>query len=437
MTFLDIITSGYAIAVYAIVLIAIIALIVVFTMLGESRRSGGAEPRDKDAQRQTDPVVNAVRSVPDMAVSDEVKVGKGVSRFGALTDIDRQRSKYEKTDYVKDVDLKTFCERFRNFAASLPTPLYYDIADIRRFVAGLGVSHILILQGMSGTGKTSLAYAFGEFVGNTSTVIPVQPMWKERTDLLGYYNEFTKRFNETTLLKTMYEANYSKDMYITVLDEMNIARVEYYFAEFLSMLELPKADERYLDVVTDRWDNDPKQLVGGKIGLPDNMWFVGTANNDDSTFAISDKVYDRAMILNLDNKAEAFAAESSGGVRISAEKFAELIKNAKKEYGLSMRNRRRLEALDEYMIEHFHITFGNRIMKQISEYVPIYVACGGGETEALDDILSKKVLRKLEMQNPVYVKRSAEGFCAYLDESFGEDGMPLCKAFVRRLEKNA
>ncbi len=98
MTFLDIITSGYAIAVYAIVLIAIIALIVVFTMLGESRRSGGAEPRDKDAQRQTDPVVNAVRSVPDMAVSDEVKVGKGVSRFGALTDIDRQRSKYEKTD---------------------------------------------------------------------------------------------------------------------------------------------------------------------------------------------------------------------------------------------------------------------------------------------------------------------------------------------------
>lgn len=427
--------SGLIYVIIALLIALPVLLAVLLAFVVHNRMRGGRNRNEK--KKFSDSVVNAVRSVPDMAVSDEVKVGKGVSRFGALTDIDRQRSKYEKTDYVKDVDLKTFCERFRNFAASLPTPLYYDIADIRRFVAGLGVSHILILQGMSGTGKTSLAYAFGEFVGNTSTVIPVQPMWKERTDLLGYYNEFTKRFNETTLLKTMYEANYSKDMYITVLDEMNIARVEYYFAEFLSMLELPKADERYLDVVTDRWDNDPKQLVGGKIGLPDNMWFVGTANNDDSTFAISDKVYDRAMILNLDNKAEAFAAESSGGVRISAEKFAELIKNAEREYGLSMRNRRRLEALDEYMIEHFHITFGNRIMKQISEYVPIYVACGGGETEALDDILSKKVLRKLEMQNPVYVKRSAEGFCAYLDESFGEDGMPLCKAFVRRLEKNA
>ncbi len=361
----------------------------------------------------------------------------GASRFGALGDIDKQKDKYIKNDYAEDINLATFCDDFRNFAASLPTPLYYDIADIRRFVAGLGVSHILILQGMSGTGKTSLAYAFGEFVGNTSTVIPVQPMWKERTDLLGYYNEFTKRFNETTLLCTMYKANYSKDMYITVLDEMNIARVEYYFAEFLSMLELPKAEERYLDVVSDRWESDPKQFREGKIRLPENMWFVGTANNDDSTFAISDKVYDRAMVLNLDNKAEPFVGTGAGRVRISAEKFYELTKEAEKEYGLTSRNRRRLEALDGYMTEHFHITFGNRIMKQITTYIPIYVACGGEETEALDDILSKKVLRKLEMQNPVYVRNNAEGFCAYLDESFGENGMPLCKAFIRRLEKNA
>jgi 5-methylcytosine-specific restriction endonuclease McrBC GTP-binding regulatory subunit McrB len=113
---------------------------------------------------------------------------------------------------------------------------------------------------MSGTGKTSLAHAIGSFVDNSSTIIPVQPMWKERTDLVGYYNEFTRRFNETLLLTKMYEANYSKDIYVTVLDEMNIARVEYYFAEFLSLLELPNPEERYLDVVSDKWDNDPIQL---------------------------------------------------------------------------------------------------------------------------------------------------------------------------------
>ena len=172
-------------------------------------------------------------------------------RFCMLSEIDRNRSKYGNKKYGRGIDLEELCESFRNYAAS-QLKLYYDIEDIRRFIAGMSVSHILILQGMSGTGKTSLAYAYGSFIGNSSTVIPVQPMWKERTDLVGYYNEFTKRFNETLLLEKMYEANYSKDMYITVLDEMNIARVEYYFAEFLSLLELPNKDERYLDVVSDR-----------------------------------------------------------------------------------------------------------------------------------------------------------------------------------------
>ena len=89
------------------------------------------------------------------------------------------------------------------------------------------------------------------------------------------------------------------------------------------------------------------------------------------------------------------------------------------------------------MIKHFHITFGNRIMKQIKTYIPVYVACGGEELEALDDILAKKVMRKLEMQNPVYVRNAAEGFCDRLDELFGQDKMKLCKAFIHRLEKNA
>ena len=92
--------------------------------------------------------------------------------------------------------------------------------------------------------------------------------------------------------------------------------------------------------------------------------------------------------------------------------------------------------LDKYMIEHFHVTFGNRIMTQIRKYIPVYVACGGDELNALDDILSKKVLRKIETQNPIYVKNAAEGFCRYLDDLFGDDKMPLCKQLMRRFEKN-
>ncbi|MDE6557851.1 MAG: AAA family ATPase, partial [Clostridia bacterium] len=216
------------------------------------------------------------------------------SRFYMLTEIDREYESYVRPDYDDKIELKELCEDFRNFSAG-SLKLYYDIEDIRRFIGGLAVTKLIILQGMSGTGKTSLAYAFGEYLDNKTVVVPIQPMWKERTDLLGYYNEFTRRFNETTLLYKMYEANNNEEIYITVLDEMNIARVEYYFAEFLSLLEIPNPDGRNLDVVADRWDDDPKLLQSnGKMKLPTNMWFIGTANNDDSTFSISDKVYDRA-----------------------------------------------------------------------------------------------------------------------------------------------
>ena len=364
------------------------------------------------------------------------EAGEDVERFCMLSEIERKKDSYGKFSYDRNVTLESLCTDFRNYAAS-KLKLYYDISDIRRFIAGMAVSHIIILQGMSGTGKTSLAHAFGSFIENPSTIIPVQPMWKERTDLLGYYNEFTKKFNETLLLEKMYEANYSKDMYVTVLDEMNIARIEYYFAEFLSLLELPDPDERYIDVVSDKWENDPAQLKDGRIKLPPNMWFVGTANNDDSTFAISDKVYDRAMILNLDTKSERYAAPKTERVHISSEQFEALVKEAVEEYDVSARNRKRLAELDKYLIEHFHITFGNRIMKQIRTYIPVYISCGGDELDALDDILAKKVIRKLETQNPIYLRNAAEGLVAYLNELFGNDKMLLCKEYIRRLERNA
>ena len=411
----DLLTSGTAIVVYIFVILTAIAALVVVIL------AGGRE------QKTTPPAAPTATDTP--AEGD-------ATRFCMLARLEENRHRYGHPRYDNTVTLERFCEDFRNYAA-YQLKLYYDINDIRRFVAGMAVSKILILQGMSGTGKTSLAHAFGEFVDNRSTVIPVQPMWKERTDLIGYYNEFTRRFNETLLLEKMYEANYSGDMYVTVLDEMNIARVEYYFAEFLSLLELPNPEERYLTVVSDTWDTDPAGLRDGRIKLPVNMWFIGTANNDDSTFAISDKVYDRAMVLDLDRKSERFVAPKTAPTPISADHFSKLAEAAQKEYNLSARNRQRLKLLDNYLIDHFHITFGNRIMKQITTYIPVFIACGGDELTALDDILAKKVIRKLETQNPIYLRGAAEGLLNYLDELFGGDRMPACKAAIQRLRRNA
>ena len=358
-------------------------------------------------------------------------------RFSALNRIDgRGRESYDFV--VTGVrSLQELCDRFRDFAAA-KLGLYYSIDDIRAFIAGMAVSRVLILQGMSGTGKTSLAYAFGEFLGNPSVIVPVQPMWKERTDLLGYYNEFTRQYNETLLLQKMYEANSSDKMYIVVLDELNIARVEYYFAEFLSLLEIPDSESRYLDVVPDVWPNDPKGLREGRIHLPDNMWFIGTANNDDSTFAISDKVYDRAMIMDLNSKAEPFRADedSVGRVGFTAERFRTMVAEEEEWFEITARNKSRLKALDEYLIEKFRIPFGNRIMRQITSYISVYVACGGEELDALDDILSKKVMRKLAALNAAYVRSEAEALSKFMDDLFGEDRMPRCKDAIRRIVQN-
>ena len=381
-------------------------------------------------------IVRKKQKISGLEINDiaSEEINSGESRFYMLTQVDKEKAEAKPEQFENDISMSELCERFRNFSAS-KLGLYYSIRDIRRFIASLTVSHIIIMQGMSGTGKTSLAYAFGEFLSNHSVIVPIQPMWKERTDLVGYYNEFTKKFNETTLLHKMYEANYSDRIYVTVLDEMNIARVEYYFAEFLSLLELPKAERRYIDVVSDKWENDPKLLKEGQLKLPENMWFIGTANNDDSTFAISDKVYDRAMIMNLDKKTQVFYAEETKGANVSYKRFSELIKQAKKEYGITGRRLRQVKELDKYLIEKFHITFGNRIMKQLKEYVSSYIACGGTEEEAIDDIIAKKIMRKLEMQNPVYVRNEIDGLCERIESIFGEDKLEVTKEYLRHLER--
>lgn len=450
-SFLDMMSSPLVVATYLFVLIlAIIFLIIAALRAAFSSRArvislvakGSVAPAQQPAVQQ--PAATAAQpsaAAPAKAApaqrpasgTSTVKRSGDQPRFSALAEIDRRMAHYRAPTFDRTISLASFCDALRMYAAD-KQKLYYGIDDIRSFVASLGVSRILIMQGMSGTGKTSLASVFGNFVGHDSKIIPIQPMWKERSDMIGYFNEFTDRFNEGELLQQLYEASYSSEIYITVLDEMNIARVEYYFADFLSLLELPDTKDRKLEVVSDKWPNDPMRLTDGKLIIPDNVWFIGTANNDDSTFAISDKVYDRAMIINLDKKADPFVPAATPGVTVSYHYFRLLVARALDEYALSRRTKRKLQALDEYMIEHFHITFGNRIKKQISQYVPLYIACGGEELEALDDIFAKKVLRKLEAQNPIYVRNATEGLLSKLDELFGADTMPICKAYLHKLQ---
>ena len=358
------------------------------------------------------------------------------SRFFRLTTVDNYyKTQYVAPEYDNEITLAEFCERFRNFAAS-QLQLYYDLDMMRYFIASLGTSRIIILQGISGTGKTSLPYAFGKFVQKDTTVVSVQPSWRERTELYGYFNEFTKRYSETEFLRAIYEGNYYRDPHLVILDEMNIARVEYYFAEMLSILEMPLQEEWKVDVVTAVWDNDPCLIKGGNVQITNNIWFVGTINNDDSTFAVADKVYDRAIPIDLDSRADAFECEMTEPMYVSTDHLIRLFDEAKEQYPISQVSLDKLEELNAYLIKNFRLAFGNRIMKQIRDYVPCFVACGGTEMQAVDFIVAKKVLRKFESLSLGFMRDELTKFSTYLDRLFGKNTMVICKAYIEQLKKN-
>ncbi len=359
---------------------------------------------------------------------------EGESRFFKLSKIDAEWADYVPPVYDNEITLPELCERFRNFACSR-LGLYYDIKIIRLFMASFASTRLIILQGISGTGKTSLPYAFGKFLQNDATITSIQPSWRDRSELFGYFNEFTKRYNETELLRAMYEATYNENIYLTILDEMNIARVEYYFAEMLSILEMPSRDEWIVDLVPNVWENDPKHLDLGKLHLPENMWYIGTANNDDSTFAITDKVYDRAMPIDINTKGVPFDAPLTDPINLSYKHLEEMLDYCKEHYKVSEENLHKIELLDNYVIEHFRLAFGNRIVKQLREFVPAFVGCGGTELDGLDYVLARKVLRKFESLNLSFIRDEIDGLCDYLDFLFGAENMSECKEYLRRLQK--
>lgn len=370
------------------------------------------------------PVVQAVLSEAKLNIEH---------RFPKLTLVDEKYASITPPEYDNEISLEEFAEGYRRFAAS-QMKLYYTPEIVRRFVAGMAASKLLILEGISGTGKTSLPYSFSRYLTNPATIVSVQPSFRDRTELLGYFNEFSKRFNETEFLRALYEANYRPDPTLIVLDEMNLARIEYYFAEMLSVLEMPNKDEWVLDLVPTAWEGDPVKMDGGKIHVADSTWFIGTANNDDSTFTITDKVYDRAMPIELNERADAFECELQPHCNVTAEHLEYLFQKAKVDYPISDELMDKMQKLDNYLITRFKLSFGNRIMKQLYDFIPVYVACGGTELGGMDYIVARKVLKKFESMNVSFVRDEITGLINYIEKTFGKSGMQDSKAYLRRIQ---
>lgn len=366
---------------------------------------------------------------------EEQVIGEIQSRFSKLSHVDMEYASKDLTiPEVEGLTLETVCENFRNFAAS-QLGLYYTINTIRQVFAGFGAGKIVILEGISGTGKTSMPYALGKFFAHDANICSVQPNWKDRSELLGYYNEFTKKFNETEFLRALYTSLYRQDMNLIVLDEMNLARVEYYFAEFLSVLEMPNPNEWNIEVIGSSDPHDPKLFKNGKLKIPQNVFFFGTANNDDSTFTISDKVYDRAICLFFDNKGIAFEAPLTQPMKIPYAQLQKLYDEAYQKFPVSEKTLANFATLDEFVIKKFRLAFGNRILKQLKLFVPCFVACGGTELDGIDFIFTNKILKKFESLNIAFLKNELKELNQMLDKLFGSNSFPMAHAFIDRMIK--
>ena len=165
------------------------------------------------------------------------------------------------------------------------------------------------------------------------------------------------------------------------------------------------------------------------------MWYIGTINNDDSTFAVTDKVYDRAMPIDINDKGQPFTPKDTEAMNINSSYLERLFQEAKQKHPLSDEMEDKINDMDDYVIKHFRIAFGNRIVKQMRDFVATYVECGGTEVDGVDYYIARKILRKFEQLNLAYIRDEIDGFIEYLNKTFGKDNFNECKDYLLRLKK--
>lgn len=186
--------------------------------------------------------------------------------------------------------------------------LLYDLPDLYNFHTAMKSSNLVILAGMSGTGKSKLVQAYAKALGlfdsHQMTFIPVRPAWTDDADLIGYADtlHMVYRPGDSGLINALMSAKENKKkLHIICFDEMNLARVEHYFSQFLSVLENESGPRRVLRLYNDDLENRLYNSAQYPPVIPigDNVVFVGTVNLDESTYHFSDKVLDRANVISL------------------------------------------------------------------------------------------------------------------------------------------
>jgi len=275
-----------------------------------------------------------------------------------------QRSTAKPVDYLEP-DFSAIQARVRSQG------LRIDERDLRRYYLSLKTRGFVILSGLSGTGKTWLAQAYAQAVGARSLLVPVAPNWTTNEDLLGFFNPIQRAYQDTSFSRFLREAaeayrvataaGVTPKPFHLILDEMNLARVEYYFARFLSAMEVRARDGQA-----------PIELAPGEfVSLSSNFCFIGTVNMDETTHTFADKVYDRAQLIDLSVSRQALA-EHLGDAPFAA------------------------RLLDMWESVHRAAPFAFRVVDEIRVYVQQAHSIGVVWEEAFDEQLLQKILPKIK-----------------------------------------
>ncbi|WFT84347.1 McrB family protein [Rhizobium leguminosarum] len=272
-------------------------------------------------------------------------------------------------------------------------------------------TQMAVLAGISGTGKSQLPRQYAAAMGIGFLQVPVQPRWDSPQDLMGFYNYIEKRFRPTDMARALYQldtinntkSEFQDRMMMVLLDEMNLARIEYYFSDFLSRLEsrpssdrtgersLRKDAEIELEIPMPRGKNPPRIFPGY------NLLFAGTMNEDESTQSLSDKVVDRANVIRFSAPKRIHTSTPSGKSpepeALSAKRWRSWVRSVSNVEGDAAVTSR-IERMVEVMTD-FKRPFGHRLGRAIMAYVSNYPGRGGDVRIPLADQIEMRLLPKL------------------------------------------
>jgi MoxR-like ATPase len=276
------------------------------------------------------------------------------------------------------------------------TGLKISERNLRRFHLALQSRGFVVLCGISGTGKTWLAEAYADAIRAEVCLVPVAPNWTSNEDLIGYFNPLDKLYHDTEFSRFLRRAaaayaenEDSPKPYVLILDEMNLARAEHYFAKFLSAMER----RQYGDPMIELGPDDAVQL-------PPNLSVVGTVNFDETTHGFSNKVYDRAQVIELD---------------VDRDQVVEHVGNVPW--------RDALLSLWDAVAEA--APFGFRVIDDVSAYITEAALLGTPWDQALDEQIAQKILPKL---NGADVGQALDAILALTRDSY-----PLSHAKLKRM----